>query len=409
MSNVFEFGTCSFKFLLLILFPIASICYGQSFKKTFVNSHPFSDMLFKIIAKLCTGFLYIIPKTISKQKTNSSEPSSKYARLFITLIGCLGVVDFIRLFFYDFPFIFAIEYEGNNATKPIIDNNTNAKNDTNPQSGIKIFLENLDMVFQILCIILAFFLSQKFLRIHFGSYLKLSLILISIGSVLFIIYCIIWFFQNKTQQSTTTDGVNPVLKLKWEYILTSLISIFLTNILRCIIEVLEKYLMNKFFVNSFLITTVEGIIGMILFICFMFIGGTEYWKTLFSSEIYRRDLLQPLFTIICIIFQLLKETFRIQLNYQLSPVHGFGADIISSFVMIFFQMNDDKEWYEIILIVFGTCFAFIGFAELCEIIIIKIGGYGEDTQESLANRGADEQTELQKDLEIVQNESDEED
>ena len=406
MSNVFEFGTCSFKFLLLILFPIASICYGQSFKKTFVNSHPFSDMLFKIIAKLCTGLLYIIPKMISKQKTNSSEPSSKYARLFIILIGCLGVVDFIRLFFYDFPFVFAIEYEGNNATKPIV-NEKNVKEDTNPQSGIKIFLENLDMLFQMICIILAFFLSQKFLRIHFGSYLKLSLRLITIGSVLFIIYCIIWLIQNMTPANPNV--VNPVSKLNWEYILTSLISIFLTNILRCIIEVLEKYLMNKFFVNSFLITTVEGIIGMILFICFMFIGGTEYWKTLFSSEIYRRDLLQPLFTIICIIFQLLKETFRIQLNYQLSPVHGFGADIISSFVMIFFQMNDDKKWFEIILIVFGTCFAFIGFAELCEIIIIKICGYGEDTQESLANRGADEQTELQKDLEIVQNESDEED
>ena len=120
MSNVFEFGSCSFKFLFLILFPIASICYGQSFKKTFVNSHPFSDMLFKIIAKLCTGLLYIIPKMISKQKANPSEPSSKHARLFVTLIACLGIVDFIRLFFYDFPFVFAIEYKGNNANKPIV-------------------------------------------------------------------------------------------------------------------------------------------------------------------------------------------------------------------------------------------------------------------------------------------------
>lgn len=397
MSKMFEFGTCSFKFLFLILFPIASICYGQSFKKTFVNSHPFSDMLFKIIAKLCTGFLYIIPKMISKQKTNPSEPSSKYVRLFITLIVCLGVVDFIRLLFYDFPFVFAIEHEGNNATKPIIDPETNAKKDTNPHGGIKILLENLDMLFQMICIILAFLLSQKFLRIHFGSYLKLSLIFISTGSILFVIYCVHWLIQNGS-------------KLDLQYIFTSIISIFLTNIFRCIVEVLEKYLMNKFFVNSFLITTVEGIISMIIFICFMFIlGGTEYWKTLFSSEIYRRDLLQPLFTIICIIFQLLKETFRIQLNYQLSPVHGFGADIITSFIMIFFQMEDTKEWYEVILIVTGTCFAFIGFTGLCEIIIIKIGGYGEDTQESLSNRGADEQTALQKDLEIVQNESDEDD
>jgi hypothetical protein len=356
-------------------------------------------MLFKIIAKLCTGLLYIIPKMISKQKTNPSEPSSKRARLFVTLIACLGIVDFIRLFFYDFPFVFAIEYEGNNANKPIV-NEKNEKKDTNPHGGIKSLLENLDMVFQIMCIILAFFLSQKFLRIHFGSYLKLSLILISIGSVLFIIYCIIWLVQN------TRSGFH----LDLQYILTSIISIILTNIIRCIIEVLEKYLMNKFFVNSFLITTVEGIIGMIIFICFMFIlGGTEYWKTLFSSEIYRRDLLQPLFTIICIIFQLLKEIFRIQLNYQLSPVHGFGADIITSFVMIFFQFDESKDWYEVILIISGTFFAFLGFMILCEIITIKIGGYGEDTQERLANRGADEQTELQQDLEVVKNESDEED
>ena len=165
MSKVFEFGTCSLKFLFLILFPIASICYGQSFKKTFVNSHPFSDVLLKIIAKLCTGVLYIIPKTISKQKKNPSEPSSKNARVFFTLIACLGVVDFIRLFFYDFPFVFAIEYEGNNASKPIVDDK-NVKQDTNPQSGIKIFLENFDMLFQMLCIILAFFLSQKFLRVY---------------------------------------------------------------------------------------------------------------------------------------------------------------------------------------------------------------------------------------------------
>ena len=114
------------------------------------------------------------------------------------------------------------------------------------------------------------------------------------------------------------------------------------------------------------------------------------------------------FTLIFIICQLIKEISRIQMNYQLTPVHRFGADILGSFVMIFFQL-DEKEWYEIIIIVFGTLCACIGFMVLCEIIIIKIGGYGEDTQESLVNRGADEQKELQQDLEVVKNESDEED
>ena len=404
MSNFFEFGTCSLKLLFLILFPISSIGYGLLFKITLWDSHPFSDMLFKIIVKIFTGLLYLFPKITYKPKTNLSEPSSKHAGLFIVLIICLGLVDFIRLFFYDFPFLFVIKCPDchnvtHNMNAADTDDDNLWKDDHFPQNAIKIFLENLDMLLQMICIILVFYLSQKMLKLQFGSYLKLSFLLIIIGSVSFIVYCIIWLVQNRESK----------VNLNLTYVFISLVSIVLTNLLRSVIEVWERYLMNVFFVSPFLITSVEGIIGMILYVCFMFIfGGTEYWKTLFSNEIYKPDNPRVVFTLIFIICQFIKEISRIQMNYHLTPVHRFGADILGSFVMIFFQL-DDKEWYEVIIIVFGTICACIGFMILCEMIIIKVGGFGEDTQKSLANRGADERTELQQDLEIVQNESDEED
>ena len=189
--------------------------------------------------------------------------------------------------------------------------------------------------------------------------------------------------------------------------------IFITifnNLFEALIDVLEKYIMEKKYVDPLLMLGGEGVVGMITVgICFLFVGQINCG---YSIQICDKnsvvDNISYGFTflithykyllthIILYFFLLAYNIFRVLTNYHYSPAHRIIPKTFKGFILWllffipFFSENAKKDKNIIIGECIGYLFQMFGVLMFVEVLILGICGLNNNIESEITKREKEE-------------------
>ena len=172
---------------------------------------------------------------------------------------------------------------------------------------------------------------------------------------------------------------------------------FTREILYSLHDVVNKYLMEKKFCSPYEICFYNGLIGLILLTLFSILNYYYFDMDNFEEYLDKFNNIELLAAIGYLITQLGLYLFSLITNKKNTPCHIF---IIYVFGQLAYYMDFSAN--SIILI---FCLIFILFLSLIfnEIIEINIWGLSDDTKRRIRLRAEEENTDIEKDKEIDEN------
>ena len=172
---------------------------------------------------------------------------------------------------------------------------------------------------------------------------------------------------------------------------------FTREILYSLHDVVNKYLMEKKFCSPYEICFYNGLIGLILLTLFSILNYYYFDMDNFEEYLDKFNTIELLAAIGYLITQLGLYLFSLITNKKNTPCHIF---IIYVFGQLAYYMDFSAN--SIILI---FCLIFILFLSLIfnEIIEINIWGLSDDTKRRIRLRAEEENTDIEKDKEIDEN------
>ena len=270
-----------------------------------------------------------------------------------------------------------------------------------------LFLSNLssityvnvfDMIRNNIRIIIATIFSIVILHYKFYKHHWFSIFLMCFGLFLFIITAFYTNFYRIQIRFISYYNVYNVIAL--------FIDIAINVIMKGLFEVIEKYLIEVKYINSYAVIGLEGIIGIAILIALSMINLIVpkffllYLLEVLFHDIFR-NFLDFLFSLSIIILSFLYHSFRILTIQHFFPTYTGLADIFGSFIFwiwdFFFIKQDYLErFYDIYkykwtignkLIEFlCLIIMMIGILVYLEIIQLNVWGLGENTAYSISSR-----------------------
>lgn len=269
-----------------------------------------------------------------------------------------------------------------------------------------LFLSNLssityvnvfDMIRNNIRIIIATIFSIVILHYKFYKHHWFSIFLMCFGLFLFIITA---FYTNFYRIQIRFISYYNVIAL--------FIYIPITVIMKGLFEVLEKYLIEVKYINSYAVIGLEGIIGIAILIALSMINlivPKFFLRYLFEDLFYLfydifRNILYFLFFLSIIILSFLYHSFRILTIQHFFPTYTGLADIFGSFIFWIWDFFFIKHYWKLFydkyeykstignkLIEFlCLIIMMIGILVYLEIIQLNVWGLGENTAYSISSR-----------------------
>ena len=266
-----------------------------------------------------------------------------------------------------------------------------------------LFLSNLssityvnvfDMIRNNIRIIIATIFSIVILHYKFYKHHWFSIFLMCFGLFLFIITA---FYTNFYRIQIRFISYYNVIAL--------FIYIPITVIMKGLFEVLEKYLIEVKYINSYAVIGLEGIIGIAILIALSMINlivPKFFLRYLFEDLFYYifRIILDFSFSLSIIILSFLYHSFRILTIQHFFPTYTGLADIFGSFIFWIWDFFFIKHYWKLFydkyeykstignkLIEFlCLIIMMIGILVYLEIIQLNVWGLGENTAYSISSR-----------------------
>ena len=269
-----------------------------------------------------------------------------------------------------------------------------------------LFLSNLssityvnvfDMIRNNIRIIIATIFSIVILHYKFYKHHWFSIFLMCFGLFLFIITAFYTNFYRIQIRFISDYNVYNVIAL--------FIDIAINVIMKGLFEVIEKYLIEVKYINSYAVIGLEGIIGIAILIALSMINLiVPKFFLLYLFEVLFHDIfrnfLDFLFSLSIIILSFLYHSFRILTIQHFFPTYTGLTDIFGSFIFwiwdFFIKQDYWKRFYEKYeykwtignkLIEFlCLIIMMIGILVYLEIIQLNVWGLGENTAYSISSR-----------------------
>ena len=193
-------------------------------------------------------------------------------------------------------------------------------------------------------------------------------------------------------------------QMPFQEVFLEILSVFPYYSLYALIEVYEKYMMNKFYIPPYFLLFFKGVISLIIvsFISFAFFSPTI--RTIFEDEIKNIKIIQ---VILYVFMTFSLNVFRIQTIFIYTPAYRYVADILSVFYIFAFTFKRNSYSFTngFLLII---CYLLILFGILVyqEVIIINVWGMNLNTQKQINIRADKEHDNTLSLLEEKENEID---
>ena len=178
-------------------------------------------------------------------------------------------------------------------------------------------------------------------------------------------------------------------QMPFQEVFLEILSVFPYYSLYALIEVYEKYMMNKFSIPPYFLLFFKGVISLIIvsFISFAFFSPTI--RTIFEDEIKNIKIIQ---VILYVFMTFSLNVFRIQTIFIYTPAYRYVADILSVFYIFAFTFKRNSYSFTngFLLII---CYLLILFGILVyqEVIIINVWEMNLNTQKQINIRADKEQ------------------
>ena len=322
------------------------------------------------ISKSLAFILYIIQKKNShhgnSNNTKDIEMISGSLSNKIKIIGMISIIVFFE--FFSSLFLSSITY-------------------------VNLF----DMIRNNIRIIIATIFSIVILHYKFYKHHWFGIFLMCFGLFLFIMTA---FYTNFYRIQISFFSYDNVIAL--------FINIAINVIMKGLFEVLEKYLIEVKYINSYAVIGLEGIIGIAILIALTMINlivPKFFLRYLFEDLFYLfydifRNILYFLFFLSIIILSFLYHSFRILTIQHFFPTYTGLADIFGSFIFWIWDFFFIKHYWKLFydkyeykstignkLIEFlCLIIMMIGILVYLEIIQLNVWGFGENTAYSISSR-----------------------
>ena len=171
-----------------------------------------------------------------------------------------------------------------------------------------------------------------------------------------------------------------------------------------LMEVYEKYIMNKFFIPPYFLLFFKGVVSLIIFSPISFAIFSSTIRRIFENEIKNIKILKM---ILYVLMAFSLNAFRIQTIFIYNPAYRYIADILSLFYLfaLTFKRNSFSLTNGFILIICHLLILF-GILVYQEVIIINVWGMNLNTQKQINIRADKENDNTLSLLEENENEID---
>lgn len=378
MTKIISIGKWSFKMIYIILLAICQImssCGVMLFSNNGFK-FPIFQMLVMFFAESLIFFVYLFQRYLVKDKKSTEYEilpgNQKIKTIFI--IVCLSICD---------------------ASTSII----NEILYTSEIDSYQIIFKALFFVFTIyLCI---YMLKFQFYRHHY-----LGIVIYFIGLICYTLVDYLYKDEEKKENDDETKTKSSTQV--WVIIIIMVVTQFLGSLLNCT----EKYLIDKKYINPFVIISFEGISGCIIMSILIPVlslipsnnGFFDYvdnanasFQTIFGG-ISSTIAWIIIYTIIVLFFL---NIFRLLVNQHFLPLHQSICNSFSIFINYLFKafafnMVKNVKAGKVVLLISADLLMIFGVLLFLEIITLNFCGLSDNTKEQIDLRNSVDYNEIRE-------------